>query len=580
MINELAPALFLFIAVLLIFGSTRVARHRGLPEALGCGVALCIIAIAIGLSPPTWRAGWAGGPGGDRLLTSARIVGISGMLFIAGTRFDFGGTARRIGLLVKAVIVAGVLLVVAMLLAKWIGMESIPTLVVAVAVLASSLWIPAELARFKKSENDALPTWQTMALAFTGFAVSVIYFFDVLSITNRTQLSVFTYVIIVLFEVVKLFVLFGFAYFICSKFLARARGRISTTRTTIGFVLISVLVFILIAITTNQLAAFAWAFVAGALWQQSESGRKFGDAYRPLASAMLMSLAFAPLMLQTHGRDFRGLGFLALFVVIAVFAKGFLAWFLTQSGSPLPTRGRLAISLAFPGEIAIGILGFAITRWPIAGSPYFAVLGYAIISTVLIPVMWTETAIVNNEGVARRRSAMQKHIGKVLAVAVLLLMVISGTAITSSAQQTPNDPPNQQIELGRGMSAMTPGLMEIGSKTKLFLVFGDKLQLSTEQRKGLEDLYVRIQTYSFQREADLDVADAELKRLLTRDTVDLGAVKAKMKEIETIRVEVNMKKIETLLQAINALTHEQHTQIVLLARDLEEASKPRAPIYQ
>ena len=83
---------------------------------------------------------------------------------------------------------------------------------------------------------------------------------------------------------------------------------------------------------------------------------------------------------------------------------------------------------------------------------------------------------------------MQKHIGKVLAVAVLLLMVISGTAITSSAQQTPNDPPNQQIELGRGMSAMTPGLMEIGSKTKLFLVFGDKLQLSTEQRKGLEDL--------------------------------------------------------------------------------------------
>jgi len=28
------------------------------------------------------------------------------------------------------------------------------------------------------------------------------------------------------------------------------------------------------------------------------------------------------------------------------------------------------------------------------------------------------------------------------------------------------------------------------------------------------------------------------------------------------------------------MTHEQHTQVILLARDLEEASKPRAPIYQ
>lgn len=86
--------------------------------------------------------------------------------------------------------------------------------------------------------------------------------------------------------------------------------------------------------------------------------------------------------------------------------------------------------------------------------------------------------------------------------------------------------------------------------------------------------------YSFQREADLDVADAELKRLLTRDTVDLVAVKAKMKEIGDIRIEVDTKKIETLLQAINALTHEQHTQIILLAREPEAPDKPRAPIYQ
>ena len=130
------------------------------------------------------------------------------------------------------------------------------------------------------------------------------------------------------------------------------------------------------------------------------------------------------------------------------------------------------------------------------------------------------------------------------------------------------------------MSVIAPGLMEIGSKTRLFLLFGDKIPLSLEQQKKLEDLYFRVQMYSFQREADLDVADAEFRRLLTRDTVDLNAVKAKMKEIEAIRVEVDLKKIETLLQAINVLTHEQHKQIIVLAKDLEEASKPRAPIYR
>ena len=174
---------------------------------------------------------------------------------------------------------------------------------------------------------------------------------------------------------------------------------------------------------------------------------------------------------------------------------------------------------------------------------------------------------------------MKSRMKTVLSIFIFSLLVSLGGSIIN-AQEPTKERSGQEIQLGSSMSAITPGLMEIGSKTRLFLVFGDKIPVTAEQRKKLEDLYFRIQMYSFQREADLDVADAELKRLLTRDTVDLGAVKAKMKEIGDIRLEVDMKKIETLLQAINALTHEQHTQVILLARDAEEANKPRAPIYQ
>lgn len=163
---------------------------------------------------------------------------------------------------------------------------------------------------------------------------------------------------------------------------------------------------------------------------------------------------------------------------------------------------------------------------------------------------------------------------------VAILAVLIATGSQTFGQQPSARQSRQEVQLGNGMSVMTPGLLEIGSKTKLFLVFGDKIPLTMEQRKKLESLYFRLQMYSVQREADFEVAGAELKRLLTRNNVDLGEVKAKVKEIGDIRVDVDIKKIETLLQAINALTHEQHTQVILLARDLDEAGKPRAPIFQ
>jgi len=257
-------------------------------------------------------------------------------------------------------------------------------------------------------------------------------------------------------------------------------------------------------------------------------------------------------------------------------------WLALKAGAPAtPARADMALGMALPGEMAIVFLGFGMTRWVIEAPVYFGILGYALLSSVLIPLVWHVVVAPSRLVVTgRKRNVMKSRMKTVLSIVVCSLAIVAFSSTTSSAQQAETAPPAQEIELGTGMSVITPGLMEIGSKTRLFLVFGDKITVTVEQRRKLEDLYFRIQMYSVQREADLDVADAELKRLLTRDNVNLGAVKAKMKEIEAIRVEVDIQKIETLLQAINTLTHEQHTQIILLARDLEEASKPRAPIYQ
>ena len=163
--------------------------------------------------------------------------------------------------------------------------------------------------------------------------------------------------------------------------------------------------------------------------------------------------------------------------------------------------------------------------------------------------------------------------------AVTLAILIAASAATVFAQKPRAETPRQEVQLGSGMSVFAPGLMEISAKTNLFLTLADKIPLTAEQQKKLEDLVFEVQMYSFQKDADLDVADAEMKRLLTRDNIDLGAVRAKMKEFEDIRVEADMKKIETLLKAIGLLTHEQHTKIILLARQPDQPAKPSTQIY-
>ena len=577
LIQEFAPVLFLLAAAVLVFGGTKMARHFGAAEALGCGVALCLIAVAIGLSPVTWRATWAGGDWGDRLLTYARIVGISGMLFLAGTRFESSELRGRAKVISKTIVAAAVVFALFVLAQRWLPVDLRSIVLLAGSVIASSLWFSRERHRIDKN-NEPEITSQVPALVFTACAFLAVYFFDVLSFAPRASSRV-SYIITGSYEAVKMFVVFGFAYFICSRFLARAQGRVSSIRTTIGFVLIAILIFGLTLITTNELGAFAWAFVAGVLWRRSEMGIKFGEVSRPATAATLASLVFVPLTLQTHGRSLSDWPTLVGLVAVAIAIKAACAWIVIRTAkAPVHGVTRLAIALAGPGEMGVALLGFAITRWFISSQFYFAILGYALISTVLIPSSLAATTALDTR--TSRRSVMEKQTKKVLLVNLLLVILILVNAATVSAQQVSPAPATQEVQLGRGMSLITPGLMEIGSQTKLFLAFGDKLQLSAEQRKNLEDLYIRIQTYSFQREADLDVADAELKRLLTRDTVDLAAVKQKMKDIEGIRLEVDIKKIETLLQAINALSHEQHLQVILLARDLEQANKPRAPIFQ
>jgi Spy/CpxP family protein refolding chaperone len=126
------------------------------------------------------------------------------------------------------------------------------------------------------------------------------------------------------------------------------------------------------------------------------------------------------------------------------------------------------------------------------------------------------------------------------------------------------------------MSLMTADLMQFAAKSDLFLQFADEIKLTIEQRKKLGDIYFEVQKYSYRRQTDLDVAEAEMKRLLRNDRVDLAAVREKVKEVEAIQSEVTIKNIEAALQAIGILTHDQHLMVMLLVRQMLKQELPPA----
>lgn len=408
MINEVVPALILLTGALLVLVGTKLSRRFGLPDAFGCGVALCVIAISVGLLPANWRGWWAGEFWGDRLLTSVRIVGLTGLLFLAGTRFNFSQLRRKFLLMLGFALSASVLFIVVIVLLKlfsWPG----PIVLVAATIVASSLWLPGELSRFDNEDNDLLSDWQAGAVVFTALAMLAVYFYDIFAVISHARSArTSVYIIVGLYESVKLLVLFAFAYFISTRFLVRAEGRISAHRTTVGFVLIAVLIFALAAIATNQLGAIAWAFVAGVLWRRSEIGKRFSESERPLASATLISFVFLPVLLQSHGRRLTGSLVLISAVLVAIVLKWIFVWVgLRSIGASSSDAVRLSALVVGPGEVAILFLGFGMTRWLIDAPVFFGIFVYALLSMLLIPLVW-HFAPVDREAVGRDLEAKGK----------------------------------------------------------------------------------------------------------------------------------------------------------------------------
>lgn len=119
-----------------------------------------------------------------------------------------------------------------------------------------------------------------------------------------------------------------------------------------------------------------------------------------------------------------------------------------------------------------------------------------------------------------------------------------------------------EMKCGKMGSGMMHGCKMMGEgmhccKKNFFLCCKDKLELTDEQVLSLKKVKMDFAKEDIQRDADLKIAELELKELLGVDKVDMEKVGKKIKSIANMKAEKKISHLKTFEKAKQVLTEEQ-----------------------
>ncbi|MBI2533935.1 MAG: hypothetical protein HYW03_17240 [Deltaproteobacteria bacterium] len=101
----------------------------------------------------------------------------------------------------------------------------------------------------------------------------------------------------------------------------------------------------------------------------------------------------------------------------------------------------------------------------------------------------------------------------------------------------------------------------------------ERLGLSADQVKKLEQLRDNFQKQSIRHDADLRIVELDLTALLDHDPVDMGKVEAKVREAEKLRADLRVARIRAIEQAKGVLNAEQKRKL----QEITPESRPPRP---
>jgi len=106
----------------------------------------------------------------------------------------------------------------------------------------------------------------------------------------------------------------------------------------------------------------------------------------------------------------------------------------------------------------------------------------------------------------------------------------------------------------------------------LILRNADRLGLSDEQKKQLDDIRVRYSKEIVKQNAELEIEEIDLEALLNKSDFNLSGVKEALKKVESAKTQIKYLRIEAFVEAKKILTSEQKSDLKKL---MEMRGNPR-----
>ena len=429
---------------LLIWLSQNLCRRVRLSAAGGLGIALTAIAIAILVVRPFWWSALVDSEPADRLLTASRQIGVTGLVFVAGTRLKLEFTSLLIR---RAAVMIAMSLVLAATLAgcasSVLGFDRGETVVIAAAVVASSVWLPSENGVTEGGSSYSGASLFSSLLS--GALFVTIHLAGTLSAGGGGAPSVFA--IGLAYELVKLVVFFSLAWFVATRFISRAQGKVSEVRLTAAYLIIAILVFAIAASWLGELGAFGWSFVAGTLFRRTGAGRTLASRDYHSATSSFLAMAFLPVFLQSHGREAASLTIVSSSIAAALIAKALALWLSARlTGAATGDARRLTAAMIAPAETGVALIGFGMSKWLIGGTAYFIGLGFGVVALVasfrrIESAEGSKTPELHSGGEAQAKARATSLRSATLLLGALVLTLIG----TRSAAAQTEDPVNRAM---------------------------------------------------------------------------------------------------------------------------------------
>lgn len=138
-----------------------------------------------------------------------------------------------------------------------------------------------------------------------------------------------------------------------------------------------------------------------------------------------------------------------------------------------------------------------------------------------------------------------------LATACTLLL-----AVPAAWSNEPGYGKSEHARKGHGMGMMHSSA---GHLIRHLLKHEKDIGLTGDQVAKLKDIQLNLDKARIKAEADIQIAERELKALIDDEQSDLGAIEAKLKQSEDLQVGLRMTSIKTRREVLGLLTPEQRT---------------------